>query len=335
VTRDVSSPPWAPLWLRRLRSGFARPTHRSPIPDPLRSAGQSLRDAREAKGLRLRDLAQGTRISIAVLEALEGGWKDRLPEATYLRSMLPLLEKRLDLPKGSLDAVLPHAGRRARGAGLPGATGGPFSLSALQQLASWQSTLAYGLLVLGLIYALNLQQRRLAAMGRLETGPISFDPAPTAADNGERDPFPDLHPLKVAARGQAMALLARETLRGGPDLTLGVLHLRLTQPTQLELRGPRGGQTQLRGLEGELSLPVLPPFELRLTPTPAPTAVRWKGNVLAPKAPSPSAQGGDIRQSSASYVVPVSPASPQAPPPPHQPHQPDPADRGGPSPRTP
>ena len=42
-----------------------------PPKDPLLITGQQLREAREAQGLGLRELAQQTRISTAVLEALE------------------------------------------------------------------------------------------------------------------------------------------------------------------------------------------------------------------------------------------------------------------------
>ena len=55
------------------------------------AAGQRLRLRREERGLSLRDLALQTRISAAVLEAIERGWRDRLPEATYLRTMVPLI----------------------------------------------------------------------------------------------------------------------------------------------------------------------------------------------------------------------------------------------------
>ena len=54
--------------------------------DPETSAVQStsdlgalMRSRREAMGLTLRDLANETRITTPVIEALERGWKDRCP----------------------------------------------------------------------------------------------------------------------------------------------------------------------------------------------------------------------------------------------------------------
>ena len=90
-------PPVAARLARRLRLPLAAPgkaetASRAPLElDPLQEAGRQLRQAREARGLGLRQLAQETRISTAVLEALERGWRDRLPEPTYLRTMIPLL----------------------------------------------------------------------------------------------------------------------------------------------------------------------------------------------------------------------------------------------------
>ncbi len=274
-----------PPWLHSLKPAFLNRTPPSTPPDPLRSAGQLLREAREAKGLSLRDLAQRTRISIAVLEALEGGWKDRLPEAAYLRAMLPLLEQQLELPAKSLESVLPHAARRERGdPSRAGSQAALFSPASLHLLTTWQSALAYGLLVLGLLYGVNLQQQRLAAQGRLSTNPIPLAPGQNSPQTMDAQPFPEVHPLTVAASGQAMERLARESKSSAsPDHSLGLLTLSLSQPTALDLQSQRSGDTRLEGLEGEVSLPVLPPFELRLTPAPPPATVRWKGRTLAQK----------------------------------------------------
>jgi len=306
-------------WLRRLNPWAFRKSMAAKPADPLRVAGQVLREAREAKGLGLRDLAQRTRISIAVLEALEGGWNDRLPEATYLRAMLPLLEQQLDLPAGSMESVLPHArGRKAGGGRWAGYQVAPFSPATLQLLASWQSALLYGLLVLGLIYSVNLQQHRLASMGRLAVHPIPLGPNDTSEPD-PKDPFPDLHPLKLAEKGQAMNLLTQISKAGGPDLSLGLLNLNLSQPTQIDLRSPRSGTTQLEGLEGELSLPVLPPFELRLSPAPPPSAVRWRGRALVERVAPAMAPGTEGKSSTPPqtgvYSVPVTPPLKSAAPP--------------------
>ena len=44
-----------------------------------------------------------------MIEAIERCWSDRLPERAYLASMLPLLERRLELTPGVLQPVFPPA----------------------------------------------------------------------------------------------------------------------------------------------------------------------------------------------------------------------------------
>jgi len=298
---------------RRLRlplasPGMAETASRDPLElDPLQEAGRQLRLAREARGLGLRQLAQETRISTAVLEALERGWRDRLPEPTYLRTMIPLLERHLVMPAGSLQPVVPSNPRR-----LHEGPGGQsrlrrFTPGSIDVFTSWQATLLYALLILGLIHLLNLQQFHLASRGLHSTHPLPplKDPAAAAAAAGRADAelleaFPDLRPISQASSGQGLRLLRKETRTSGPDLSLGILNLSIPTQTRVEIRSSRSGATTLNGVEGELALPVLPPFRLTLSPDTPGAAVRWRGAALAPL---PGGGG--------SYAVP----SPQATPP--------------------
>ena len=45
-----------------------------------------MKQGREAEGLTLRELALETRITKPVIEVLERGWSDHLPERAYLAS---------------------------------------------------------------------------------------------------------------------------------------------------------------------------------------------------------------------------------------------------------
>ena len=296
----MSAPPFAlrlARWPRRFWPGARGQTPPPPPPpDPLRGIGQLLRESREARGWSLRDLAERTRISIAVLEALERGWKDRLPEATYLRTMLPLLEHELALSPGSLEAALPAAHQRgvkgrADGQSLAAAVFSPFTLHFLTR---WQGTALYALLTFGLLLAVNHQQRRLSTLGGVALTPV---PLVVVSEEGvanrerrspEAEALPELaalHPLSRAAEGVAFDLLARENQRNSADGSLGALRLTLAVPTRLELRSATGGDWRLDALRGDLSLPAIPPFELRLSPPPPSGAVAWRGRPLPAAAP--------------------------------------------------
>jgi transcriptional regulator with XRE-family HTH domain len=202
------------LW-RRGQLPEASPTMvREPPVDPLLAAGQLLREARERRGLGLRQLAQDTRISTPVLEALERGWRDRLPESAYLRTMLPLIEQHLELEPGSLQQLLPSdalPGQRLRKDSLLKR----FTPGSIDVFTTWQGTLLYGLLTLGLIYGLNLQQQRLASAGWRAVAPLPSSPEPRGSSAPNRgtalmlDIHPDLRPLDQARQGQALRLWRR------------------------------------------------------------------------------------------------------------------------------
>jgi transcriptional regulator with XRE-family HTH domain len=194
------------LW-RRGKPAASPSAAGEPPADPLLAAGQLLREARERRGLGLRQLAQETRISTPVLEALERGWRDRLPESAYLRTMLPLIERHLDLEPASLQRLLPSEP-------LPGQTLRRSSLlrrftpGSIDVFTTWQGTLLYGLLTLGLIYALNLQQQRLASAGWRAVAPLPAAPQP-ANTNQLLETYPELRPLDQAGQGQALRLWRR------------------------------------------------------------------------------------------------------------------------------
>ncbi|MFN7898301.1 MAG: helix-turn-helix domain-containing protein [Synechococcaceae cyanobacterium] len=323
------TPPWQGPWrrlsqrlLQRLKrgaqgraAGGGGPAGGRPE-DGLVHAGQRLQQARLRRGLGLRQLADETRISTPVLEALERGWRERLPEAAYLRTMLPLLEEHLALEPGSLREALPVAPPRHRAATRGREGLWRFRPGAIELFNSWQGSVVYGLLMLGLLLALNRHQRLLAQRGLLSVEPVPADAIPvhpavaagaasiasasasaTASNPGSPRPevaaqasgqgpvedlltaFPELRPLRGAAAGQGLPKLRQE--RPGSDLSLGQLRLQLAVPTRLNLTS-RGGATSIAELRGDLVLPVLPPFQLRLEPTPAAAAVRWNGAPLTP-----------------------------------------------------
>ena len=67
---------------------------------------QKIKNQRIRIGITKADLSRKTRISVAVIEAIENGWMDNLPEITYLAPMLEILEKELKLEKQSLNKLI-------------------------------------------------------------------------------------------------------------------------------------------------------------------------------------------------------------------------------------
>ncbi len=286
-------------WRRRsLEQGQLQP----PAVDPLIAAGQHLRQQREAQGLSLRDLARDTRISTPVLEALERGWRDRLPEPAYLRTMLPLIERQLQLRPGCLDPLLPESAPL-----LPGPRRDPllsrFTPGSIEVFSSWQGTVLYGLLILALIYGLNLSQQRLAAAGLLSLRPIP--PLPPSEQLQPARPelallaaLPELRPLDQRGSQLLLRQLLAD-LRANPQISPaasspadkpgrvaagnGLLSLQLQQVSRVRLKGVQGLRSDLQGITGNLELNLAPGFELQIEPPPLdPAQVVWNGTPLEP-----------------------------------------------------
>ena len=279
-------------WLQRGKTAMPPAASGAPVAeDPLLQVGRLIRQERDARGLNLHQLALDTRISTPVLEALERGWRDRLPEGAYLRTMLPLIEQRLELPRGSLDVALPP--QQPNGGPNGGRGGGllqRFTPGSIDVFSTWQGTVIYGGLTLALVYGVNLQQQQLAAANLLSLRPIPpLPPAeqakPAAPSTSLLGAYPELRPLQQASRGLALQQLERR--RAQAPSSSGVLTLTLSQPSRLQLTSEGGQRTNLQGASGELVLQLQAPLSLQLEPAPKAGEVTWNGVPLQPLAQQP------------------------------------------------
>ena len=67
---------------------------------------RKIKNQRISIGITKSDLSRKTRISVAVIEAIENGWTHNLPEIMYLSPMLEILEKELKLENQSLKKLI-------------------------------------------------------------------------------------------------------------------------------------------------------------------------------------------------------------------------------------
>lgn len=215
----------------------------------------------------LRDLSREVRITTPVLEALERGWSDRLPEPAYLVAMLHRLEQYLQLEPDSLRGALPEDfvqqqlpqdQRRTR-----------FTLGSIDIFTTWQGSLVYVVVITASLLALNQQQRQLAV-----DNTKSLTPIPLNLQQDSDALLEGLRPLEELQAGQQAETLA--TLSRTPSVP-GVLEVTLQQPSTVTLSSEGGDRSALRGATGTLTLQLLPPLELRVQPAPAEGAVRWNG----------------------------------------------------------
>jgi transcriptional regulator with XRE-family HTH domain len=266
-----------PLPWRRLKSKQRDSASLEVGNNSLEEAGQLLREHRERKGLSMRDLSKEVRITTPVLEALERGWQDRLPEPAYLVAMLQRLESYFELPTNSLSAALPNRPGSNRLA--TNGRGTRFTLGSIDIFTTWQGSVVYGAVMIGSILALNHQQRHLININAFSPKPIPIN-TPLESDQILKGLRPLEEELK-ASLGQLNLPLDQPTRPG-------VLEINLNQPRQISLSSEGGDRTNLQGATGTVTLQLLPPVDLSINPPPGEAdSVSWNGQALTPKTNQP------------------------------------------------
>jgi ribosome-binding protein aMBF1 (putative translation factor) len=266
-----------PLPWRRHNNKQNDPTSLESRNNSLEDAGQLLREQRERKGLSMRDLSNEVRITTPVLEALERGWQDRLPEAAYLVAMLQRLETYLDLPSNSLSAALPNRQGSNRLATNGRST--RFTLGSIDIFTTWQGSVVYGAVMIGSILALNHQQRHLININAFSPKPI---PINTPLDSDKI--LKGLRPLEE----EIITNLGEGALPLDQLTRPGILEINLNQPRQISLSSEGGDRTNLQGATGTVTLQLLPPVDLSINPPPGEAdSVNWNGQALSAQTNQP------------------------------------------------
>ena len=300
------------LWWRRSSSAQEAAPEELSREEQLCELGQLMKQRREAEGLTLRELALETRITTPVIEALERGWSDRLPERAYLASMLPQLERRLALTPGVLQPVLPPAVDRQLQMTLSQRR---FTLGSIDVFTTWQGSVVYAALIGLSLLMINRQQLNLVQLNSQSLEPVRIDLRgldQTPALPSHDDQLKALRPLELARQRQPLDWL--NAAGGSPLAVPGVLTLQLTQPRQLQLSSGGGDRLQLQLQSGTATLQLLAPVQVVVTPPPdVADQLLWNGQALKADMSRPGtyrveAQGVTISPSPAQDIVPVVPS---------------------------
>ena len=300
------------LWWRRSSSAQEAAPEELSREEQLCELGQLMKQRREAEGLTLRELALETRITTPVIEALERGWSDRLPERAYLASMLPQLERRLALTPGVLQPVLPPAVDRQL---QMTSSQRRFTPGSIDVFTTWQGSVVYAALIGLSLLMINRQQLNLVQLNSQSLEPVRIDLRgldQTPALPSHDDQLKALRPLELARQRQPLDWL--NAAGGSPLAVPGVLTLQLTQPRQLQLSSGGGDRLQLQLQSGTATLQLLAPVQVVVTPPPdVADQLLWNGQALKADMSRPGtyrveAQGVTISPSPAQDIVPVVPS---------------------------
>ena len=237
----------------------------------LLEAGRQLRERREQCGMSLRDLAEETRITTPVLEAIERGWVKRLPEPAYLCSMLPLLEQHLELAPGSLNGAMPERNARNQTHSNRGLT--RFTPGSIDVFTTWQGSVIYAVVMLSSLLALNHQQKHLAALNSQTLSPITVSLESLDDQHASETANPalvGLRPLQEAQKRSPEQWLNASLIQHQSQGEIGLLEINLSQPRMLKINSAGKDLTNLREAQGTLTLQLLPPLLLEIKPPAAP-----------------------------------------------------------------
>lgn len=285
-------------WWRRSRSTSVDVSDDLSRDATLRELGQMLKQRRETEGLSLRELAQETRITTPVIEALERGWSDRLPERAYLASMLPQLERRLALTPGVLQPVLPPAVIRQQQGNLNQRR---FTLGSIDVFTTWQGSVVYAALIALSLLTINRQQQNLALRNSQSLEPVRADLAAldqTAALPSGDPQLDTLRPLDRARTRRPQDWL--NAVGGLPVSGPGVLTFQLSQPRQLALTSGGGDRLQLQLQAGSATLQLLAPVQVVIKPPPEEVdQLLWNGQALMAEANRPGTYRVDATRAAA------------------------------------
>ncbi len=122
----------------------------------LTQAGKFIREERERLGLSRTNLSTKTKVSVTVLEALENGWGNQLPERPYLRRMLTALEIALKIAPGSLGKFYKFSNNPEKN------NSNIFTPGNIEIFTTWPGSIIYFLILIISIFIINKQQANLA-----------------------------------------------------------------------------------------------------------------------------------------------------------------------------
>ncbi len=229
----------------------------------LREVGALIKNRREQYGLSLQELAVETRITTAVLEAIEEGWIERLPEPAYLSAMLSLLESYLEIPRGSCNDVLKAAFQQHHDRNANKLL--PFTPGNIDILTTWQGGLLYFFLVIMSIVFLNHQYKSVS-----EKNSISLSPFAPSLSTPEKyfsqTPLDEYQAVVSATRGSTREWLEMASRAPAIKRVSGDLVMKLINSKSVKLRSSDGSTLNLNSASGTISLTLLPPILIEINP---------------------------------------------------------------------
>jgi len=241
-----------------------------------------LKKRRKELGISRIQLAERTKITTSVLEAIENGWPEKLPEPAYLASMLIILENELDLKRNALDGIL--LGNKSKEQEKEFQS---LAIGSIDLLRSWEGGLLYFILIISSIFGLNHQQ---ISISRRYTNTVE----PMIAQNESiriKKEIPQRSD-QVSQANELIEDISKPSLTWFTSLfphfqrknSNGVLEIRLLQKSKVKISGKNKYQASFNNIKGTLKLRLSSPITIKIDPQPTQNdQIIWEGKNYFPE----------------------------------------------------
>ena len=239
------------------------------IESELVKVGKILKESRRRYNLSRKDLADKTRISAPVIEAIEEGWEAKLPEKAYLIKMLRILEEQLGLKKGELQVLIDDK-EKSNG----NKSFWTFVPQKIDIFSTRQGSLVYISIMLFSLFLVNYTQNKYHYKNHRTFSPLRLNPKQEAApeikeqqSNSYKDPANFLEYIFLAIK------------ESSSKIEHGSLEISLSRESNIQIINKAKENSYLENISGELKLNLISPEKIIIEPPLKSTdLILWNGN---------------------------------------------------------
>ncbi len=224
-------------------------------------SGQVLKNRRKELGLSRSELATKTRISISVIEAIENGWLQKLPEKAYLTSMLSLLEDQLNLDRGTLKGSLQD--QESNETSNKPIT---FTPENIDVFSTWRSCILYCLLMLSSLFIFNYNNKRFLLSNSQTVKPVTIKTQNLLPSDNQELKTIEKTSYKFKGNNLDNFFLIQKLNRLISNSKPGWLTIDLIKSRKIRIKAKDGFEANLEATRGRIKIKLLPPVNVQITP---------------------------------------------------------------------
>ncbi len=236
-----------------------------------------LKKKRKEYGISRKDLSVQTRISISVLEAIEKGWVEKLPEKAYLSSMLIILEDSLGIERNKLKGILDQSKEPLNSTSYQTFTPGNIEI-----YTTWQGSLIYFIIMFVSIIALNNQQRYLVSLNSISLNPIggfinknNTDTNSSAEDTSGKG-NKNINYNKNSKFKYWLSSFIGPLFR--PNYKSGLLEINVKEKSTLMITSRENQKNIFTNFIGNIKINLMPPIKIQSNPPLSEDSlIKWNG----------------------------------------------------------